>query len=293
MRRVGNLMNKHIGIILATLLFLHFSATSIYANEFYTVKSGDSLWQIANKHGTSVDNLIKINNLKNDFLDVGQKLIIKEAAAPVIINEPTPVTSELTTDTTSPIPDNPNSIYYVQSGDSLWKIARDNNTTVNNLMQLNNLTSEALFIGQEILIPSATVREMADNPSRAGSPISGERVIQVAAQYLGTPYKYGGSGSGGFDCSGFVKYVFNKFNLNLNRTAASQYSHGIAISKEELQIGDLVFFAAGKSIDHVGIYSGDGNFIHSSSPRSGGVIYSALSESYYARTYVGARRIIN
>ncbi|NLB88524.1 MAG: C40 family peptidase, partial [Syntrophomonadaceae bacterium] len=81
-------------------------------------------------------------------------------------------------------------------------------------------------------------------------------------------------------------------NINLNRTAADQYKHGVAVSKDELQIGDLVFFASGKYIDHVGIYSGNGMFIHSSSPRSGGVIYSSLTEGYYARTYVGAKRIL-
>lgn len=296
MRRVGNLMKKRIGIIIATIFFLHLTGTSIYANEIYTVKSGDSLWQIANKNGTTVEHLLKINNLKNDLLNIGQKLIVKESITPVIVEEPvsTPATLEETsTEPPAAIATETSSPYYVKSGDNLWKIARDNNTTVNNLMVFNNLASEALFIGQEILIPALTAREIPDSPSRAGSYINGDRVIQAAAQHLGTPYRYGGSGPGGFDCSGFVKYIFNKFDLNLNRTAASQYSHGVAVTKEELQIGDLVFFASGKSIDHVGIYSGDGNFIHSSSPRSGGVIYSSLSESYYARTYVGAKRIIN
>ncbi len=287
-------MKKFAGIVIATLFFLHLSGTSIYANEIYIVKSGDTLWQIAQINGTTTDNLIRLNNLKNDFLNIGQQLIVKESP-PVKTDSPS---TSATTEPTSTLPADTNNILVVQSGDNLWQIAHHNNVSVDSLMEINNLTSDALQVGQELIIPleavpAVAVQDIPVNPSRAGMPISGDRIIQAAAGYLGAPYRYGGSSPSGFDCSGFTSYVFNIFNIKLNRTAASQYSHGVAVAKEDLQIGDLVFFAGGGSIDHVGIYSGEGKFIHSSSPRSGGVIYSALSESYYAKSYVGARRVIN
>lgn len=119
----------------------------------------------------------------------------------------------------------------------------------------------------------------------------GEQIVAFAEQFLGTPYVWAGSSPSGFDCSGFVSYVFKNFGYTVNRTAASMYTNGVAVDKSELQIGDAVFFASSsESIGHVGIYIGDGEFIHSSSG-CGYVTISGLDESYYSRMYVGARRI--
>ncbi len=119
----------------------------------------------------------------------------------------------------------------------------------------------------------------------------GEQIVEFASQFLGTPYVWGGSSPSGFDCSGFVGYVFKNFGYTVNRTAAAMYSNGTAVDKSELQIGDAVFFASSsESIGHVGIYIGDGEFIHSSSG-CGYVTISGLDEDYYSRMYVGARRI--
>lgn len=130
------------------------------------------------------------------------------------------------------------------------------------------------------------------DPSQAPAAGSiGEQIVAFAEQFLGTPYVWAGSSPSGFDCSGFVSYVFKNFGYTVNRTAASMYSNGVAVDKSELQIGDAVFFASSsESIGHVGIYIGDGEFIHSSSG-CGYVTISGLDESYYSRMYVGARRI--
>jgi peptidoglycan DL-endopeptidase CwlO len=112
-------------------------------------------------------------------------------------------------------------------------------------------------------------------------------VVGIAMQYLGTPYRWGGASPGGFDCSGFVMYVFAQVGVSLPHNAAAQYGQGSPVSRSELQAGDLVFFSG---LGHVGIYMGGGQFIHA--PHTGDVVkISNLGEGWYASSYVGARRI--
>ena len=116
---------------------------------------------------------------------------------------------------------------------------------------------------------------------------SGSSVVSYAKQFLGCKYVYGGTSQSGFDCSGFTQYVYKHFGVNLNRTAAAQYSNGKSVTS--LQAGDLVMF--GKSgINHVGIYIGGNTFIHAAN-KSQGVRTDSMSTGYYKTNYVGARRI--
>lgn len=118
----------------------------------------------------------------------------------------------------------------------------------------------------------------------------GTSVVSKAKQYIGSRYVYGGSSPSGFDCSGFTSYVYKQFGVSLNRTAAGQYSNGTAVSKSQLQPGDLVMF--GKSgINHVGIYIGGGQMVHAANP-SRGVTTDTINSGYYANNYVGARRVM-
>ena len=99
----------------------------------------------------------------------------------------------------------------------------------------------------------------------------------------------------GFDCSGYVKYVFNHFGVDLTRTSANQYANSVRIKKSELQVGDLVFFSqnAGSSkVGHVGIYVGGGQFIHAAAPGKG-VRYDSLSSDYYSSHYIGSGRVLS
>ena len=112
-------------------------------------------------------------------------------------------------------------------------------------------------------------------------------VVGIAMRYVGTPYRWGGSTPAGFDCSGFVMFVFAQVGVSLPHNAAAQYGYGAPVSRADLQPGDIVFF---NGLGHNGIYVGGGSFIHS--PHTGDVVkISSLGEGWYSSTYVGARRL--
>jgi peptidoglycan DL-endopeptidase CwlO len=128
---------------------------------------------------------------------------------------------------------------------------------------------------------------LADPNLPPAPPPSYGNVVGIAFQYLGTPYVWGASGPGAFDCSGFTAYVYAQVGVSLPHNAAAQYGYGTPVSRDELQPGDLVFF---DGLGHVGLYIGGGNFIHA--PHTGDVVkISSLYDSWYAATYVGAKRL--
>ena len=120
-----------------------------------------------------------------------------------------------------------------------------------------------------------------------------DQIVATAKQYQGVPYVWGGTSPKGFDCSGLVYYVYGQYGYSLQRRASLQYQYnGVSVSKANLQPGDLVFFSDDVDpIGHVGIYIGNGQFIHASSGK-GCVTISDLSGYYYAQHYTGAKRII-
>ncbi len=118
-----------------------------------------------------------------------------------------------------------------------------------------------------------------------------KNITDTALNYIGVPYKFGGTTPKGFDCSGFVWYVFDKHMQKLPRTADTQFKAGKAVFKNELRRGDLVFFTTYQSgPSHCGIYLENGKFIHASSSR--GITVSKLDDFYWKTRYLGARRII-
>jgi cell wall-associated NlpC family hydrolase len=118
------------------------------------------------------------------------------------------------------------------------------------------------------------------------------KVIRTARKYLGTRYRWGGCSTHGFDCSGFVKYVYSKHGKKLPRTSREMASVGKHVSKKSLKTGDLIFFSSKRTrgIAHVAIYINNGKFIHASSGKHK-VVITKLSSKYYARHYKGARRL--
>ncbi len=118
-----------------------------------------------------------------------------------------------------------------------------------------------------------------------------QAMIDEAAKYLGVKYVYGGSSPSGFDCSGLMQYVCKQVGIDLNRTSRDQFAKdGVSVSKEDLQPGDLVFFGSGGTVNHVGMYVGDGQMIHS--PQTGKTVcYTSINSSYYTSRYMGAKRV--
>lgn len=159
--------------------------------------------------------------------------------------------------------------------------------------QINYNSIPAYVHSDYILIRSAELTSRDGNDAEKRGTI-GEEVVEFAKQYIGTPYVYGGSSPSGFDCSGFVYYVYKNFGVTLNRVAADQSKNGYVVDRSELMPGDILLFSRTLDgyITHVGIYVGDNQFIHS--PQTGkSVEIVSLSSGYYNYGYVGARRIFN
>lgn len=139
---------------------------------------------------------------------------------------------------------------------------------------------------------SSSSSAAATTGTSASQTSAGQTIVDTAKKYLGVPYVWGGTSPSGFDCSGFVYYVFKECGYKTNRTAASLYQNGVAVAKSELMPGDVICFGYGSSITHTGIYIGDDQFIHASSGSAGSVTITSLSATYYANRYYGARRIV-
>lgn len=141
--------------------------------------------------------------------------------------------------------------------------------------------------------PAPAPEPVVETPKTSTGSTTGAAIVEKAKSYIGCKYVYGGTSPSGFDCSGFTQYIYKQFGISLNRTAAAQYSNGVAVSRSNLQIGDLVMFGSSASnIFHVGIYMGNGMIVHAANS-SRGVTTDTINSGYYNQHYVGARRIIN
>lgn len=144
-------------------------------------------------------------------------------------------------------------------------------------------------------LPSSSTVNQAGSTSSSvsSSSATGAQILAKATQYLGTPYAYGGASPSGFDCSGFVYYVYGTFGLSVGRTPEAQYNAGTVVDKASLQPGDIVLFANtyASGISHSGIYAGNGQFIHSPNSRST-VSYSDLTSGYWSEHFYCGIRVV-
>lgn len=247
---------KKVTIILVIILCMSLVFSGSVLATTYTVKSGDTVWKIANSFKTGSTALMRANDLKSSMIYPGQKLMVPDSTT-----------------------------YFVNYGDTLWRISQMFGTTIPDLASLNGIENiNNLYVGQVIKLPVKEAwREKV------------EKIIQSGLNYLGTPYEFGASNkqTKTFDCSSFVQRVFKDNGITIKRSSRSQYSYapGTKISKSEIRRGDLLFFDYKKDgvIDHVGIYYGDNKILHTY--RSKGVEVGDFS-SYWHDRYYGAKRII-
>ena len=168
--------------------------------------------------------------------------------------------------------------------DNGWYKVRYDNTT-------GYIRSDLITLLEKPAGNRGTAKPVSGSNSSANTVSMGQKIVNFAKSYVGYPYIYGGNSPSGFDCSGFVQYVFKQHGITLNRTATQQLKNGYKVSYSEMKPGDLVYFGYGSTATHVGIYIGNGNFVHAENS-STGVVITSLSQSYYANRYLCAHRIV-
>jgi len=195
--------------------------------------------------------------------------------------------------------------YKVKHGDTIDTIAALFSVEKDELIETNNLTAKKkLSPGNTLLVPKIIEEndDAEDIVTLKSIPLkpwknSDEKymLVKVAKSFMGAPYKYGGNTLRGLDCSAYVKKIYEIFDVQLPRSAREQYHVGTKIGKSDLAVGDLVFFKTrryAKYPTHVGIFIGDGNFIHASSGKGKlGVKIDSLNSDYYSGAYIGGTRI--
>jgi LysM repeat protein len=286
--------------------------------ERYVVQPGDTLVHLAARRGTSVETIIRLNSLREPYLlFVGQEIIVPRA----------PASAQPAAAPAAPPPAPPAPRYIVQPGDTLSAIAQRYGVAPLTIAEANGLEPPyILAIGRELVIPGGTepppTPTPAPRPTAAPAPppqptatpapkpspqpapaapkpqpapqppAAAGDMLAIARKQLGARYVWGGSSpETGFDCSGFVAWVFRQAGRYMPRDIWGQVQSGPRVSRDQLQPGDVVFFqntyTAGLS--HNGIYLGNGQFIHAASERVG-VIISRLDEPYWAARWYAAVR---
>lgn len=253
---------------------------------YHTVRKGETLASISREYSLSINDLAELNNIKKKSvrLKPGRKLIVGREG---------PKT------------------YTVKKSDTIWKIANKFDISAEDLMEINELESAEVKTGQKLLLEvwdegsntaDSAVISTADlsteiNTLEASQELETltvkERLTLFARKMLNIPYRFGGSTFMGIDCSGYVQKVFGLLDVTLPRTAREQFHIGEPVSKEDLSMGDLVFFKTYASFpSHVGIYLGNNLFIHASS-RNKKVSIDSLDTPYYFKRFIGAKRLFN
>ena len=258
--------------------------TAADSSKYHVVKKGDTLRAIARKYNVSVSDVRGLNDLHSSKLKTGQKLLVKLSG---------PKT------------------YTVRKGDNLWQIAKKFDMDSDDLMEINEMSSPDLRVGQKLFLEEKPevvnvdqkyivmarnieeeLKKVPESPEFAEKSTP-DKLVTFAKKLLNIPYKFGGNTILGIDCSSYVKKVYGLMGVNLPRTAREQFKEGEEIEKEELSVGDLVFFRTYASFpSHVGIYLGNNLFIHASS-KGRKVTIDNLETPYYVKRFIGAKRLIS
>jgi len=243
----------------------------------HSIKSGETLFAIARKHHTTIAEVKKANGLKKDErLKIGRVLKVPTNT----YNVPkTKVANKKTT--------KKNKIRVVK------RSKKENKKLVASLSKLETITLQKGKVIKSKKSTSFSFADIFSSSSSKGSKKSA-KITAMAKKKLGRRYVWGATGKKNtFDCSGFTKYVYQKNGINIPRTSINQSKYGKYISRKNLKKGDLIFFDTSKRrkgyVNHVGIYLGNGKFIHASSAKKK-VVITSLNKKFYSQRYKGARR---
>jgi D-gamma-glutamyl-meso-diaminopimelic acid endopeptidase CwlS/peptidoglycan endopeptidase LytF/peptidoglycan endopeptidase LytE len=231
----------------------------------YTVQFGDTLSLIAQKYGTSIAELRKLNHLYSNVIRTGAVLVVPKS--------------------------------YVKKAS--YKVVDNNGLSRNKLDYFGNknVSKKSKYQVATFKVVNSKRCSLNDNES-SGKKTDvidnlniGQKIVDIAYKYQGVPYVWGGTTRSGMDCSGFSQHVFDKLGIDLPRTAAEQARLGKYVPKNKLKPGDLLFFRTyAPYISHVGIYIGHGKFIQENSG-AGMVTINSLNNEYFKRTYAFAKSI--
>lgn len=289
-----------------TLTAVLLTTVAAVAETTYTVHRGDTLKKISQRLGIPLDALEKANGLtKGNHLRKGQVLTVPSTQTQISKASPILGTAQILPDSVTPHAgpfDGSKAMDSLVKGDSFAEIDRKPGW-----VKLKLPTGAGWLPAETVSVTAAPALALAfpiAAPAKSVAPTPKETVVQKIAKsgnpllkkaltYRGVRYRWGGtSRASGVDCSGFTTSVFKSQGIDLPRTSIEQSHVGTAIAKADLKPGDLVFFRTSRSIriNHVGIYVGDGKFIHAATG-AGHVMVSSLAEAYFARDYVTARRV--
>ena len=229
------------------------TAKSKYNQNYYIVKKGDTLYEIARKTQIPLKKIIALNHVNQRSLRVGQRLVLARKAK---------VSEESA---------------YVKVNEDLEDDIDDALTDEDTENTSNISEQDESFKKEELL-------------GKWNSPDEVHLFVKVATGFIGAPYRFGGSSLKGIDCSSFVQKIYKIFDITLPRNAAQQSKVGISVSREKLTEGDLVFFHTKRSLGHVGIYIGNNEFVHASS-KGKTIRVDSLDTPYYQKRFQRAVRV--
>jgi len=229
------------------------TAKSKSKQNYYIVKKGDTLSEIARKTQLPLKKIMALNHVNQRSLRVGQRLVLARKAK---------------------VPEEP---AYVKVNEDLEEDL-DDALTDEDIENTSNIGEQDESLKKEELL------------GKWNSPDEVHLFVKVATGFIGAPYRFGGSSLKGIDCSSFVQKIYKIFDITLPRNAAQQSKVGISVSREKLTEGDLVFFHTKRSLGHVGIYIGNNEFVHASSRRKV-VRIDSLDTPYYQKRFQRAVRV--
>ncbi|MCS1352176.1 C40 family peptidase [Mechercharimyces sp. CAU 1602] len=300
-------MRKKVGMMTGAAVACSMALPQVVdaSEQLHTVAKNETLYGIASKYNLSVEELMEQNQKETTLIFPGDQLFIAAGT-----NEGEQAKSALD-----------------QEKNTIWKLAREHHFSLNHLLEMNPHMESVnlIYVGHAVnLIPkpkadpvdsvnqkegttlasSTSAKQVEDKKSstpsiskekKDGKSDTGEwqtkaqQLVSFAKGYIGVPYRYGANGPSAFDCSGFTQYVYREFGISLPRSSSQQKSVGSYVARDQLRVGDLLYF--GKGISHVGIYIGDGKMI-SAENYGTNVRIASVASGYWADHYVSGRRLI-